>query len=349
MKRTIEREMIVVARQADNWRCKPFGTPIGPLSPNIETASQILGRFVAQPKDLLEWMRSQNRETEIIAIDNCHELSTEAIEILADSVLSANQSVVLFGLDIAPNGDVFESTGLAMVYADNVVKADSRKSLELSSAGFNTHGSVRSVRADMRGKVEPGRVTVICGCMFAGKTGELVKRLRLADLKGLRPLMFRPSIDTRGPRDVAFTHDGLMSFPAIAIGGPSEINDIIDTGSNRFVAIDEAQFFTDELSEVVCNLKARGVEVVVSGLDRDSRGQAWRVMPRLLALADDVIKMRARCCVCGNPASTSFRKVASADLIYIGASDEYEPRCKKCFRLGCAAFSSERKYERTIS
>ncbi len=338
---TLERKMIVVAGQRDSWEGQPVSTFVGELNLNIASIACTSGGLVARTKDLLEWMRYQDKETEVIAIDDCQELSNGAIEALADSVLAGEKSVVLSGIDVGPDGHIFESTGLAMAYADKVFKVDSDELVKSPPRGAKTTGHVKAKKKE---QVKCGRVTVFCGCMFAGKTGELISRSRVASLEGLDPLVFRPSIDTRGPLGAVITHDGSVSFPAVTISRAAEISRIIDPSSNRFIAIDEAQFLGDELIEVVRSLRASGVDVFISTLDRDFTGQAWRAIPRLLSLADEVIKMMAICNLCGKPASTSFRKITEPDLIRIGGSDTYEPRCKNCFTLARSTFEYEGRH-----
>lgn len=326
----LDREMVVIVGQQESFEGQSPFRLNGHLTPDPESIAYTLGRSVALPKDLLKWMRYQPTKCEIIVISNCQELSNEAIEILADAVASGDRTVVLSGIDTTDDGHVFENTGLAMAYADKVIKFDARK----PKPGAFSQETNEHTNAGMKEETRRGKLDVICGCMFAGKTGELISRSRLADFEGLKPLIFRPSIDTRGSKDTVITHDRAKSFPAITISRASEINDIIDPSNNRFVAIDEAQFLEGELSETVSDLKASGINVLISTLDRDWRGRTWRAVPKLLALADNVTKMKAQCGSCGNPASMSFRKITGANKIHIGGSEAYEPRCKSCYRLG---------------
>jgi thymidine kinase len=177
---------------------------------------------------------------------------------------------------------------------------------------------------------ESGRIEVVCGSMFSGKTEELIRRLRRAMLGRLRVQAFKPAIDRR-------YHDTqIVSHGAIAL--EAEVVDDAETllarvrPDTEVVGIDEVQFFTANLLPVVQALADRGVRVICAGLDQDYRGRPFEPMPQLLAIAEDVTKCHAVCTVCGGAASRSQRVVAKTEArIQVGAAEAYEARCRRCF------------------
>jgi thymidine kinase len=174
----------------------------------------------------------------------------------------------------------------------------------------------------------PGFIEVICGSMFSGKTEELIRRLKRAQIARQKVQVFKPVIDNRYSIDHVQSHDAgkILSRP---VDRARDILTLVDDNT-RVVGIDEAQFFDDSVVEVAQKLAYRGVRVIVAGLDLDFRGLPFGPMPRLLAVAEQVTKLQAVCMVCGAPASRSQRVAGSAEQIAVGAKDMYEARCRFC-------------------
>ncbi|MCM2323657.1 MAG: thymidine kinase [Oligoflexia bacterium] len=179
-----------------------------------------------------------------------------------------------------------------------------------------------------------GCIEVVCGSMFSGKTEELLRRVKRAQIARQKVQVFKPVIDNRYSVDHVQSHNAnkVASRP---IEKARDILRFVDDNT-RVVGIDEAQFFDEAVVEVAQKLAFRGIRVIVAGLDMDFRGQPFGPMPRLLAVAEDVTKLSAVCVVCGNPASRSQRIVptgaAEADggRIAVGGNEMYEARCRFC-------------------
>jgi thymidine kinase len=173
-----------------------------------------------------------------------------------------------------------------------------------------------------------GSIEVICGSMFSGKTEELIRRLRRAQIARLAVEIFKPRTDDRYHETDVVSHDA-NSIHSTPVDTSSAI---LLLGSDvQVVGIDEAQFFDDELPNV-CNILAnRGVRVIVAGLDMDFKGNPFGPMPKLMAIAESVTKVHAVCVKCGNPALYSYRLVADAGTILLGEKESYEPRCRACY------------------
>jgi len=186
-----------------------------------------------------------------------------------------------------------------------------------------------------------GWIHVICGCMFSGKTDELLRLLRRAEIAGRRVILIRPTIDDRTAPEVVESRSG-VGYRARPVGNASEIPALVSRERATVVAIDEAQFFDDALSEVSELLASEGRMVVLSGLDQDFLGRPFGPMPELLALADEVTKLTAICTVCGAEATRTQRLVggrpAGRDdpLIVVGGLDDekYEARCRAHHVIG---------------
>ncbi len=172
-----------------------------------------------------------------------------------------------------------------------------------------------------------GWIEVIAGCMFSGKTEELIRRLRRTKIAKLNVLVFKPKIDNRYSNNEIVSHSE-QSLPSIIVENAKEILEL--SKDAQVIGIDEAQFFSLDLIEVCNQLADEGKRVIVAGLDQDYRGIPFEPMPQLLAIAEYITKTLAICVVCGNPADKTQRKVSSSDRIIVGASDLYEARCRKC-------------------
>ena len=175
-----------------------------------------------------------------------------------------------------------------------------------------------------------GSIEVICGSMFSGKTEELIRRLRRAQIARLKVEIFKPRTDNRFHETDVVSHD----FNSIHSTPVDNSSAILLLGSDvQVVGIDEAQFFDEELPNV-CNILAnRGVRVIVAGLDMDFKGKPFGPMPALMAIAESVTKLQAVCVRCGNPAQYSYRLVHDNSKILLGEKESYEPRCRVCYHL----------------
>ncbi len=182
-------------------------------------------------------------------------------------------------------------------------------------------------------KHHAGRVEVICGSMFSGKTEELIRRVRRARIAKQKVQVFKPDIDTRYAVERVTSHNG-QDFEAVPIKSPQTLYDHIEADTT-VVAIDEAQFFDMGIIEVTIKLADRGIRVIVAGLDMDFRGDPFGPMPTLMCQADDVQKLHAICVCCGEEASRTQRLVngepARYDdpIILVGAAESYEARCRE--------------------
>jgi thymidine kinase len=174
---------------------------------------------------------------------------------------------------------------------------------------------------------ETGWIEVIAGCMFSGKTEELIRRLRRAQIARQNVKIFKPKIDTRFSDNSIVSHSE-QSLPSVLI---DDINDVLTlTKDAQVVGIDEAQFFSIDIINVCNELANNGKRVIVAGLDQDFKGIPFEPMPQLLAIAEYITKTLAICVICGNPADKTQRKTNSGERVIVGASDVYEARCRKC-------------------
>ncbi len=176
-----------------------------------------------------------------------------------------------------------------------------------------------------------GWIEVICGPMFSGKTEELIRRVNRARLARQHVQIFKPAIDDRYNARQIVSHSR-HSVDSIPVETAGEIPALLQEGV-QVVAIDEVQFFGNEVVEVCEGLADSGVRVVVAGLDQDYRGAPFDPIPQLLSVAEYVTKQLAICMVCGNPAGRSQRLGDGTGRIEVGASEAYEARCRGCFRL----------------
>ena len=178
-----------------------------------------------------------------------------------------------------------------------------------------------------------GRIEVICGSMFSGKTEELIRRLKRAKFARQRVEIFKPAIDVRYSEADVVSHDS-NTISSTPIDSSASI--LLFTSEIDVVGIDEAQFFDSSLIEVCNQLANNGIRVIIAGLDMDFKGEPFGPTPRLLAVAEFVDKIQAICSVCGQPATRSQRlidgKPARYDdpIIQVGAVESYEARCRKC-------------------
>ena len=179
---------------------------------------------------------------------------------------------------------------------------------------------------------DAGWVEVITGSMFSGKSEELIRRVRRAQIARQRVQLFKPGVDSRYADDQIVSHSD-MKMPSLVVASAREILERLDEAT-EVVGIDEGQFFDAALVEVVDTLANRGLRVIVAGLDQDYRGRPFEPMPQLLAIAEYVDKTLAICMRCGAPANRSQRLIADTHRVVVGGPEEYEARCRRCFDPG---------------
>jgi thymidine kinase len=174
-----------------------------------------------------------------------------------------------------------------------------------------------------------GWIEVIVGPMFSGKSEELIRRLRRAEIGKQRVQIFKPVIDQRYSKNGIVSHSGL-EIPSELVTSGAEILEKV-APRTEVVGIDEAQFLGESIVADASHLAELGKRVIVAGLDTDFMGRPFEPMPRLLAVAEEIIKLLAICMRCGNPAVHTQRLVATDELIVVGAGGMYEARCRRCF------------------
>ena len=189
----------------------------------------------------------------------------------------------------------------------------------------------------MYSKPTGGWIEVICGSMFSGKTEELIRRVRRAQIARQKVQVFKPAIDTRyAEREVA-SHNG-MQWEAVPVEDTAQLRALIEPDTT-VVALDEAQFFDDDVVALCEELAHQEMRVIVAGLDMDFRGEPFGPVPMLMARAEQVSKLQAICVVCGGPASRTQRIIngqpAAYDdpVILVGADEAYEARCRGCHEV----------------
>jgi thymidine kinase len=174
-----------------------------------------------------------------------------------------------------------------------------------------------------------GWIEVICGSMFSGKSEELIRRLRRAQIAKQRVQIFKPNIDSRFSDDHIVSHSD-MKMKSQLVGKAAEIPQLVDSRT-QVIGIDEAQFLDLDLVGVCNRLADMGKRVIVAGLDQDYRGRPFDPMPHLLSIAEYITKTLAICVRCGAPANRTQRTVNNAERVLVGATDSYEARCRLCF------------------
>jgi len=186
----------------------------------------------------------------------------------------------------------------------------------------------------MYNKPTSGWIEVICGSMFSGKTEELIRRVRRAQIARQKVQVFKPAIDTRYVKWEVASHNG-MQLEAMPVENMAQLRALLEPDTT-VIAIDEGQFFDEGLVDLCEGLADQGMRVIIAGLDMDFRGEPFGPMPMLMARAEQVDKVQAICVVCGGPASRTQRLIdghpAAYDdpIILVGASEVYEARCRGC-------------------
>ena len=183
----------------------------------------------------------------------------------------------------------------------------------------------------------PGYIEVIAGCMFAGKTEELIRRIKVLEFAKKNILVFKPAIDNRYSETRVVSHGG-SSVESIIVNGPKDILDYVKEDTD-VIAIDEVQFFSEDIVAVCDLLAKQGKRVMCAGLDTDFRGEPFGVMPKLITTAEFVTKLTAVCMKCGAPATRTQRLVNGKPasyfdpIIMVGAAESYEARCRHCHEV----------------
>lgn len=182
-----------------------------------------------------------------------------------------------------------------------------------------------------------GWIEVISGCMFAGKTEELIRRINVLSYAKKNIIVFKPKIDNRYSDSEIVSHSG-SKVPCLVVEKAQDILKKIEADT-EVVAIDEVQFFDKDIVEVCEYLADKGIRVMVAGLDKDFRGESFGVMPELLTRAEFVTKLTAVCAKCGAPATRTQRLVNGKPagfedpIVMVGADESYEPRCRHCHQV----------------
>jgi thymidine kinase len=177
-----------------------------------------------------------------------------------------------------------------------------------------------------------GWIEVITGSMFSGKSEELIRRVRRAQIARQRVQLFKPKVDDRYAADHIVSHSE-MKMPSLVVGSSKEVLERVEDRT-EVVGIDEGQFFDPGLVPVVNALADRGVRVIVAGLDQDFTGRPFDPMPQILAVAEYVDKTLAICMQCGAPANRTQRLTGATDRVVVGGAQDYEARCRRCFQPG---------------
>ena len=210
---------------------------------------------------------------------------------------------------------------------DSQVRSDI-SALEGATAAEAT--DMRAPRAEAGGQ-DRGRgwIEVICGSMFSGKSEELIRRLRRAEIARQEVQVFKPRIDDRFDEDHIVSHSR-QRISSQRVTTSAELFAAVEPGT-RVVGVDEAQFYDDGLIDVCQRLASEGRRVIIAGLDQDYLGRPFEPIPQLLAVAEYITKTLAICIQCGAPANHSQRLIASDERVVVGAEDVYEARCRACF------------------
>ena len=185
---------------------------------------------------------------------------------------------------------------------------------------------VSSVNGEM---MRRGRIEVICGSMFSGKTEELIRRMKRAKFARQNVEIFKPAIDVRYSEEDVVSHEG-NAISSTPIDSSASI--LLMSAGVDVVGIDEAQFFDEHIVDVCNQLANQGTRVIVAGLDLDFKGLPFGPMPALLAIADEVTKVHAICVRCGSLAYVSHRLVSNDKQVLLGETQEYEPLCRECYK-----------------
>lgn len=178
-------------------------------------------------------------------------------------------------------------------------------------------------------KANLGWIEVVCGPMFSGKSEELIRRLRRAEIARQRVQIFKPGVDQRYSDDQIISHSD-FKISSQSVKDAAELEAALDWRT-EVIGVDEAQFLGEGMVSLVVRLADMGKRIIIAGLDTDYLGRPFHPMPELLAVADEIQKTLAICMQCGNPAKHTQRLVMSNELVVVGAAGMYEARCRRCF------------------
>jgi thymidine kinase len=178
-------------------------------------------------------------------------------------------------------------------------------------------------------KIKSGWIEVVCGSMFSGKTEELIRRVKRGKIARQEVKIFKPSVDVRYHKNNVVSHD-MSEIQSIPVASSKEILQHI-APEDDIIAVDEAQFFDNDLPEVCNTIANLGKRVIVAGLDMDFKGLPFGPMPQIIAMAEYVSKVKAICVDCGNLAHFSHRLAEGQDVVLLGEKKEYIPLCRNCF------------------
>jgi thymidine kinase len=198
----------------------------------------------------------------------------------------------------------------------------------------------------VRHQPNQGWIEVITGSMFSGKSEELIRRLRRAQIARQKVQIFKPAFDNRYGDDHIVSHSE-MRIPSRNVASSAELVSLVEFDT-EVIGIDEGQFFDQQLPAVCNQLADAGKRVIVAGLDKDYLGKPFEPIPHLLAIAEYITKTLAICVVCGNPANHTQRLVNSSDRVLLGAQGTYEARCRHCFDPHLAGQPAEAVVERRV-
>lgn len=185
------------------------------------------------------------------------------------------------------------------------------------------------IERDINNIKKSGNIEVISGSMFSGKTEELIRRLKRAEIANQKVEIYKPIVDMRYSEQHVVSHDK-NTIRSTPVDNSSTI--LLYAEEADVVGIDEAQFFDHGLIEVAAKLANRGIRVIIAGLDMDFKGQPFGPIPGLMAIADDVTKVHAICVKCGNIAQFSHRTSDKEQVVLLGEKDKYEPLCRSCYQ-----------------
>lgn len=185
-----------------------------------------------------------------------------------------------------------------------------------------------------------GWIEVVAGPMFSGKSEELIRRLRRAEIARQRVQIFKPGIDQRYSDDHIVSHSDLKIMSE-CVRDAAELEKKLDWRT-EVVGIDEAQFLGEGIVDLVVRMGDMGKRVIIAGLDTDYLGRPFHPMPELLAIADEIVKVLAICMQCGNPAKHTQRLIANEELVVVGAAGMYEARCRRCFEPNLSRLEKQR-------
>lgn len=278
---------------------------------------------------------------DVLAIDDCH-VGPGGLEAVLVEASHNGRDVVVAGRDRDEKAQPYMCVARLIGFADVVERLSAVcvccGSFLGSYTGRNSGGRLeaRCSRCFSYSRIGDqmvglGRLDVITGCMFSGKTSNLISVLQRASLARHRVVLFKPIVDKRHPPERAVSHDGTFSFDCVAIERSREMLSYVENSKPHTIGIDEAQFFDGEVVQDIVEIMERGVNVVISTLDQDSSEGLWEETVALFGLADGLRKLTAICSVCGNEANKTYRKAKSVSKVLIGGADVYEPRCHECF------------------